>query len=225
MSFKVVPRQRVKAFVSAVLTSEETDRTKRDAEIAQRVQQEVAQLREQAEADGRAQGEAEGRRAAQADGAAAIETAIAALRDAWTQLAAPLAQKEHDLAALVTDLSFELARHIVGVEVNANADSLKALVARLIQEAASERAPRQSIVVRLNPADHVLLAPFIQIENMHSLTDATISRGGALVEIIAPDGDPIDKIEWDATIESRIDSIRAALALHATTSGDGSAKS
>jgi hypothetical protein len=33
------------------------------------------------------------------------------------------------------------------------------------------------------------------------------------VEIVAPDGDQIDKIEWDATIEARVATMRTALRL------------
>ena len=220
MSFVLVPRRSVNVLAPEVLGP---DTAAPEADIAQRVRHEVARLRAQAEAEGRAQGEAEGRSAAQAQAAEGLEAAIAALRDAWSQLAAPLVQRERDLAELVTDLSLALARHIVGVEVNASADSLKTLVARLISEAESERSPRQSIVVRLNPADHALLDPVTHIENAHLLADAAISRGGALVEIIAPDGDPIDKIEWDATIETRIGEIQAALALHSDRYGGGSA--
>jgi len=194
-----------------------------EAEVAQRVRREVARLRDEAQALGRAEGERLGRDAAQAEAAQAQEAAITALREAWGQLAAPLKGKEHDLAELVTELSFALARHIVGVEVNANAESLKALVARLIRDAAAERGARQSIVVRLHPDDHVLLSPVTRIEDAHLLADATISRGGALVEIIAPEGDPIDKIEWDATIEARLEAVQAALTLPGGHASTGSA--
>jgi flagellar assembly protein FliH len=189
--------------------------------VAAEVAAAVATLRAQAEAEGRASGEAAGRQAAQTEARASLSTAVTALRDAWSQLAAPLAQKEQDLAELVTDLSFELARHIVGAEVSANADSLKSLVAKLILEAAAERQPRQSIVVRLNPADHALLVPVMQLNDGHLMADAAIARGGAIVEIVAPGGDPNDKIEWDATIGARIETIRAALALHDSSAGHG----
>jgi flagellar assembly protein FliH len=195
-----------------------------DSELARLVEAEVARLRAQAETEGRARGEAVAR-ANQAVAAEALAAATTALREAWNQLAAPLAQKEHDLAGLVTDLSFELARHIVGVSVSANPEGLKTLVAKLIEEAAQERGPRQSIVVRLHPADHALLAETIRIDGAHLLADAAISRGGALVEVVAPDGDPNDKVEWDATIPVRIESIRAALALPGDRPAAGGAAS
>jgi flagellar assembly protein FliH len=183
-----------------------------DSDIAGLVRLEIARLRSAAEADGRAHGEAAARAEMDAE-LARLRHAIAAFQDAWTQLKAPMAQKEHDLAELVTELSFVLAQHIVGVEVTMNATGLKTMVARLIQEAAAERGPRQTVVVRLHPADHALVEPLTKIDNAHLLSDVAITRGGALVEIVAPDGDQIDKIEWDATIEARVATMRTALRL------------
>ena len=54
------------------------------------------------------------------------------MEEAWNQLGAPLRQREQEVAALVTDLAFELARHIVGVEVKTNADGLRALVTQVV---------------------------------------------------------------------------------------------
>jgi len=185
------------------------------AELAQQVRQEVARLRAKAEAEGRAAGEASGRASLQAEAEVALEPARAALNAAWSQLAAPLAQQQQALSALVTELAFSLCRHILGVEVKTSPDGLTALVTRLIKEAAAERNPRQSLVIRVNPADHEWVQPVLNLENAHLLSDSAISRGGAVVEIIAPDGDPVDKIEWDATLETRIASVREALGLPA----------
>jgi flagellar assembly protein FliH len=213
MSYLVVSRRGETSGSTGLSASDPVTEDHRRS-IAAEVAAAVAGLRAKAEAEGRANGETAGRQAAQSEASAGLSTAVQALNAAWSQLAAPLAQKEQDLAELVTDLSFELARHIVGAEVSANSDSLKSLVAKLILEAAAERQPRQSIVVRLNPADHALLSPVMQLNDGHMMADAAISRGGAIVEIVAPGGDPNNKIEWDATIGARIESIRAALALH-----------
>jgi flagellar biosynthesis/type III secretory pathway protein FliH len=214
MSF--VTRSRGKDFVQAVLAQDAAIIAAQETEISRRVRVEVTRQRAQAEAAGRAQGEAEAREAMAPD-AAALKTAIAALGVAWAQLAAPLAQKEHDLADLVTELSFLLARHITGTEAQTNPASLHGLVTRLIAEAAAERGPRQSLLLRLNPADHAHLSPLIPAETANLLADEKIVQGGALVEIIAPDGDPIDKIEWDATLKGRFTAIRDALSLPDST--------
>lgn len=184
--------------------------------ISERVAQEIKQLRQQAEAAGRAQGEAEARSAALAEQAtqeAAVNAAVSAFGAAWAQLSAPLAQKEKELAELITELAFMLARHIIGVEVTLNAEGVKLLVDALLTEAARERGAQQSIVIRLNPEDHAVLEPYVRIDHAHMLADTHVARGGTIIELIAPGGDPIDKVEWDAQIETRLETMRSALSL------------
>jgi flagellar assembly protein FliH len=212
MSFVTVARGRGKAFVQAVLAQDAAIIAEQEAEIARRVRSEISRLRAQAEAEGRAAGEAQAS-AARAPEAAALQAAIAALAEAARQFAAPLAGKEQELAELVTELSFVLARHITGAEASTEPAGLQSLVSRLIAEAARERGPRQSLRVRLNPADLAQIAPQMPPGSAILLADDAIGRGGAVVEIIAPEGDPIDKIEWDATLAGRFEAIRTALAL------------
>ncbi|GLR67511.1 hypothetical protein GCM10010909_21920 [Acidocella aquatica] len=212
MSFVTASRGRAKTFVQAVLAQDTASLAETEAEIARRVRQEVARLRERAESEARAEAETQ-IRAAMEPQAAALQSAATALQAAWAQLAAPLAQKERDLADLVTELSFLLARHITGAEALTNPASLQSLVTRLIAEAAAERGPRQSLLLRLNPADHAHLLPLIPAETASLLADEAVAQGGVLLEIIAPGGDPLDKIEWDASLTGRLETIRAALAL------------
>jgi flagellar assembly protein FliH len=181
--------------------------------VERRVSEEIARLRVAAEAEGRAAGEQAGHAAAQAATASLAAPAIKALQEAWNQLGAPLRQREQDVAALVTDLAFQLARHIVGVEVTTNAEGLRALVTQLLQEAAAERASHQRIVVRLHPADHTVLEKLLVLEDGRLIPDPAIGRGGAMVELVAPEGDPLNRIEWDASLEARIAAVRDALGL------------
>ena len=164
------------------------------AAVEARVKAEVERLRQQAEAEGRRLGEEQGRQAARQAAAADIRGAIAAMNNAARQLEAPLRDREVDIAEMVASLAFVLARHVVGAELKANSESVKLLVLQLVREAAAERNPHQSIVVRLNPADHAQLSPVMQLDEGHLMADAAIARGGAIVEIVAPGGDPNDKI-------------------------------
>ena len=212
MSFVTVSRRKNQAFVQAVLAQDAADLAAQEAEIARRVRQEVTKLRDKAEAEAIAGAQA----AAQAELAprqAALETAIAALQEATAQLAAPLAQKERDLADLVTELGFLLARHIIGAEATASPASLQALVTRLLDEAAAERGPRQSLRLRLNPADCAHLAAHLPADTAALCADDKIAPGGAVVELIAPEGDPLDRVEWDATLPGRLDAVRTGLDL------------
>ncbi len=221
MSFVIVRRTAADATAGAPALPAAPDLAKIEAEAEARIEREVSRLRVQAEAEGRARGEAEAQRLAQAAQNAhdaAVALAIAALNTAWQQLIAPLAQKEEAIAELVTELSFVLARHIIALEIALHPDSVRPLVDGLVAEAARMRAAQQTIVIRLHPEDYALLAPCTAIEHAHLLADTQITRGGTIVELIASSGDPIDKVEWDATIETRLATVRAALGLD---EGDG----
>jgi flagellar biosynthesis/type III secretory pathway protein FliH len=183
------------------------------AAVEHRLGEEIARLRGAAEAEGRAEGARAGQEAGRAETASQAAPAIKALQEAWTQLGAPLREREQEVAGLVTDLAFQLARHVIGVEVSLNAEGLRVLVTQLLQEAAAERTAQQRITVRLNPADHAVLEPLLVIEDGKLRPDPAISRGGAMVELSAPEGDPLNRIEWDARIEARIEAVRAALDL------------
>jgi len=209
VSFVTISRN--KAFVQNVLLQDVAEAAAREAEIARRVRQEVAKLREAAVAEGRAAGDAASR-AVMAPRAAVLETSIAALQEAAGQLVTPLAQKERDLAELSVELAFLLARHI-SLGADTGAGNLQGLVTKLLEEAAAERGARQILRLRLNPADHMQLEGRIAPEAAQLIADDKIAPGGARVEIITPDGDPVDKIEWDATMHGRLETIRTALGL------------
>lgn len=182
--------------------------------VAEQVAEEVATLRAAAEAEGRAAGEAQAHLAAEAARhaqEAAVAAAVLAFSNAAAELTAPLARKEQELAGLVTELAFLLARHVIRQEVALRPDSLRALVADLLEEATRERHSGQTIVVRLHPQDHAVIAPQFDMPSVHLLADAQIERGGTLVELLTQDGDPIDKVEWDGQIGSRIETLRRVL--------------
>ncbi len=223
MSFVIIKLAASSAMTADAAVSEAADPARIEAEAEARIVQEVSRRGAKAEAEGRARAEAEAARSAQAAAAAqaaheaAIALAVSAFDAAWQQLIAPLAHKEETIAELVTELAFVLARHIVGLEIALHPDSVKPLVDDLVAEANRTRSAQQSIVIRLHPEDHALLAPFAVIEHVHLLADRQITRGGTIVELIAPGGDPIDKVEWDATIENRLATVRAALGLDQET--------
>jgi len=216
LSFLIIKPPAIEAVTAGAGLAAAPDLAKIEADAEDRIAREVGRLRAQAEAEGRAHGEAEAQRmaeAAQAARDAAVALAVTALDAAWQQLIAPLAQKEATIADLVTELAFVLARHVVGMELALHPDSVKPLVDGLIAEASRMRGAQQSIVIRLHPEDHALLSTCATIEHAHLLADTQITRGGTIVELIAAGGDPIDKVEWDATIETRLASVRAALGL------------
>jgi flagellar biosynthesis/type III secretory pathway protein FliH len=209
MSFVTVTAK--KAFVEAVLEEQAQVRAAQAAEVERRVAAEIARLRDAAEARGRAEGH-EAREAELAETAAALDAAVAAVRDMAGQLAAPLARKEQEVGDLVMELAFLLARHMLG-GAPGDKKSLQRLLTKMLAEASQERGPRQNILVRVNPVDHARLAGAFEGADVNLLADGAITAGGAKLEIFAADGDPLDQVEWDATIEGRAAAMRAALML------------
>ena len=190
------------------------DRAEEDRRIAAAIADGIARLRLTAEAEGRSLGEMQARKATEhilAQQQQATDAALAALQAATAQLMGPLARKEAELARLITDLAMSLAEHILGAEVSLRADSIESLVRKLLIEAVEGRKTGQSIIVRLHPDDHLLLAPKIAIADVHLLADSGIARGGTMIEVLAEGGDPFDRIAWDAMLETRIATIRAAM--------------
>lgn len=215
MSFVLL--QRAPEVLLSVMTEEEETAAAAalEAEVSRRVAAELEACRAGAEAEGRVAGEEAVRRLAAAEQQRrdlAMQSAIAAFTTAAAELVAPLAAKEQALAGLVTELAFGLACHLLRQEVAQRPDSLRQLVADLLIEAAAERHGGQSIIVRLNPEDHAIIAAqFAQQPQVHLLADAQILRGGTLVELLSASGDPIDKVEWDARLGSRMEVLRLAL--------------
>lgn len=183
-----------------------------EQEIQKRVQQELDKLRQKALEDAAADAKTDARNALQTL-ETQLQQALAALQDACTQLSAPLAQREQDVAELVLDMAFQLANHIIGEQVTRDSAPLLALVTKLLQEANTERTAQQRLVVRLNPADVSTLKDNPPGHDVELVADASLSPGGAIVELLAKQGDQLDKAEWDARLENRLEKMRKALLL------------
>jgi flagellar biosynthesis/type III secretory pathway protein FliH len=212
MSFVTVSRNRAKNFVQTVLARDAAEIAAQEAEIQRRVKQEVAKLRDAALAEAKTEGE-EAIRAEMAPQQEKLIQALAVLENSIAQLAAPLAHKEEELAGLVLDMAFLLARHIAGGESGNAKAELARLVKTLLQEAAKERGPRQSMRLHLNPSDLSTLKGQLAEETLALVPDDSIAQGGALLELLTEEGDRLDKAEWDAKLENRFTTIHAALAL------------
>ena len=156
-------------------------------------------------------------RAAMAPQREKLVRTLAILEQAAAQLAAPLALAEQDLAELVLDMGFQLARHIAGGESGNARTELARLVKTLLKEAAAERGPRQTMRLHVHPSDIPALQEKLPGEALALVPDDSITPGGALLELVAEDGDRLDKTEWDARLESRFTALRESLALPGET--------
>lgn len=212
MSFVTVSRQRNKEFVQTVLAKEAAEIAAQEAEIQRRVKQEVAKLKENTIAEAKEAGEAAAR-AVMVPKEEKLTQAIAALSQAINQLSAPLAEKEQALAELVLDMAFQLACHIAGGESGQARTELAGLVTKLLRDAAADQSNRQTLQIRLHPTDLQIVQEKLPTTSAKLVADDSLTPGGALVELQAHGGDPLEKTEWDARLESRLEAIRAALSL------------
>lgn len=209
MSFVLVPRRPHKNISPTVDAPTPPDEAF-EQEVQQRVQQELEKLRPIALSEAKTAAE-EAARAALQPLKNQFQNALSALEDASDQLTNPLANKEQSLAELALDMAFQLARHIVRAQVTQDRTPLLKLVTDLLQEANVERTPQQNLIVRLSTADMAFLKDHLNETNVNLIADTSISTGGALVELAATNGDPLDKTEWDARLESRFDLLHQAL--------------
>jgi flagellar assembly protein FliH len=210
MSFVTTGQGRGQAFVQAVLSQDSASLAAQEAEIVRRVRNEVSRLRAQAQAEASREAQAEAATQLAVE-TAALHSARDALTAACAELAAPLAGKEAELAELVTDLAFRLTCHITGTQAATDPAALQTLVTKLLTEAAAERAPQQSLRLRLHPTDHAYLAPLIPPETATLHADPGLTPGSALLEFQSPDNDPAP--EWNASLPARLATLQTALGL------------
>lgn len=134
----------------------------------------VADAKRAAYEEGRAAGRAEAHAAAErrlADAIAATNHAARTVSEHETHYVGVL---EENLAALAT----AIARQVIQRDVMLDPSAIRALV----QDALAQFPQETSLRVRLNPADHALLAGDPSYPEINWVADARIVRGGCVVE-------------------------------------------
>jgi flagellar assembly protein FliH len=119
---------------------------------------------------------------------------------------------EQQLAGRIAGVALELARQVVRTELH---QSPEVVVEVADQALGALLASAKQIVLRLNPDDHALaqaqLSEVLQLKGARLVPDATITRGGCLVES--------DIAVVDATVEARWERAAASLGHQAPWDG------
>lgn len=212
MSFiKIAPTRR--AAPAPLSSSEQAERqTAQAAEVERQVTEKLAELHAQTLAKAKKAGEAEARTVLSAQTAQLTQT-MASLNQAIAQLATPLAEKEQELAELVLDMAFQLACHIAGGQSGHAREDLFTLVSGLLNEAKAERRAGQKLRLSLHPSDLETIRAHALACEAETQEDASITPGGAVLELLGQSQDSLDKTVWDARLENRLAAARTALAL------------
>lgn len=185
----------------------------------EQARQNVAREREDAQRKGYAEGFSEGRKAglgkareeiaAQlADERDDIAAMVKTLTDPWKTLRA-------DLAEAITGAAVEVARAVVGQVQGADTAALKRVVDEILVESARVGGSGNTLRIRANPKNAALVLEWAGAAGAEVVADEKLGPADVRAELTRGDGDPADRIDWDATLESRWKAIRQALGLAA----------
>lgn len=145
------------------------------------------EIRQQGYAEGFAQGQAQATLEAQRQMADFVANQGRQAAQNFTQLfvcaQAQLADAEQVMAQGVLELACELARQVMRHELSVNPNALQPVIREALGLLVAES---KSAMIRLNPLDFEVLEETMRAEfpsmSLTFLADATISRGGCLVE-------------------------------------------
>ncbi len=176
---------------------------RRGAEPGPSAAEQLEEARRQAFDEGYRAGAEEARLSAESAKAEAVRRGAEALRQAAAAMAAGRANAVAVAEQDATTLAIELTRTLVDHELSVSDDEVSATVRRAL----ALTSPGEELVVRLHPdelVDAEVLAPLVPDCTLSVVGDATIDRGGCVV-----DAGPC---RIDAQIEPALDRVRSVLA-------------
>lgn len=194
----------------------ETQTTGADAEQA--AAQHVLDLeRDEARRAGREDGLREGREAglaaAQAEIASGVERERQAFVDAATALNAPWATFKDAIAETITSAALALAKAIVPRLQTGNVESLKGVVDDVLQEALAVRGEGNVLRLYVGSGNKTQVAHWTREDKVEVVVDPKLGPADLRAELIRGDGDPVNRIDWDAAVATRWKAVEQALGL------------
>lgn len=146
------------------------------------LREEMQEAQVKVASDARRAGFEEGRSAGRAEAERAADARLGQAIRAAADAAATIRQhEEHYVGVLeenLTALACAIARQVIQREVQLDPSSIRALV----QDALAQFPQESTLKVRLNPADHSLLAGDAGYPDVTWMADPRVERGGCIVE-------------------------------------------
>lgn len=146
------------------------------------LREEMQEAQVKVASDARRAGFEEGRSAGRAEAERAADARLGqAIRAAADAAAAIRQHEEHYVGVLeenLTALACAIARQVIQREVQLDPSAIRALV----QDALAQFPQETALKVRLNPADHSLLAGDAGYPDVSWMADPRVERGGCIVE-------------------------------------------
>lgn len=135
---------------------------------------------------------------------------IEALTSALTQ---PLKTLKGDIADAVTDAAVQLARVIVNQTVAVDPHALEGIVREILTEAEEANGNGHHLKLIVCPDMRASIESLARGHSVEVVADERLTQGDIRAVMTRDSGDPVNKIEWDATLENRWTAIKKALGL------------
>lgn len=136
---------------------------------------------------------------------------IEALLSALTN---PLKSLTSNVAEAIVEGAQHLAELMVSAHIDSDTHALQAVISEILREEAEIGAGAdQRLVIRVSPGRCESVSALAEQRGADIVVDETMGDGDVRVTLTKDTGDPVNKIEWDATLRARWDAIRKALSL------------
>lgn len=172
---------------------------------------------QQAEQRGYAEGLQRGHDAglvqAQAEVEAQLVDARANLEAATKALAEPWKAMRGDIADAIVESAVHLARAMVGQLPDMDPVLMQRIVEEILDEASGMGGGGHAVRFRVHPANQPNVTHWTAACGAEVAADDRLGRADVLAEWVGKDGDPMNRIDWDASLEGRWRAIRRALGL------------
>lgn len=184
---------------------------------AQREQQALGVEHEAARQAGYAEGRKAGWEAGLAEAHVAAEASLAAERHATTHMVKVLTEPwkalQTDLSDAITDAAMTIAQAVVGHVRGAGVAALKRAVVEVLAESEQIRGGRNTLKIHVHPKNTARVVEWTQAAGAEVVADERLGMADMRAELARADDDPADRIDWDATLETRWQAIRRTLRL------------
>lgn len=166
---------------------------------------------------GREDGFKQGVEQGQQEGLAAAQDTLKAQSEALEQalqaLSDPLPTLKRYLSQVIAEGAFGLAKRIVGEVMSGSPQALSSVVEDILGEASEARANDHALRLYVHPDDAATIEPMAQAHGAELVRDNALGRGDVKATLSRRNGDPVHRIEWDASLSTRLDEVRKAIGL------------
>ncbi|HEX7325559.1 MAG TPA: FliH/SctL family protein [Rhodanobacteraceae bacterium] len=163
--------------------------------------------------DGLREGREAGLAAARAEIASGVERERQAFADAVKALNAPWSTLQDTIAETIVGAALKLAKAIVPRLQTGDAEALKEVVDAVLQEALAVRGEGNVLRLYVGSGNKTQVAHWTREDKVEVVVDPKLGSADLRAELVRGDGDPVNRIDWDAAVATRWKAVEQALGL------------